>query len=414
MATPANWEMVLLMLSCLAKVIDRFVMPSVLGIVALCCSQSALAQSFSVSNPEPYLSFQQMQKFGIYWPDTAIGFVNRGHGQYYVFGSGSSSNGAGPGISIVPNGTYKFGGTLEQIAPAQLKGKYPSPSMEIGRLQPAPNGEQFDRDYAGGGPTYVYTVDGHEKLVQIYHGEYHPDYPTFLPFYGGSGMAISDPTGDWFTKIGEILSPHVTLAQFEASSLTGLPVDGNLIEANEQGNVTHSASSDEDIYVYDIFSDRNSVTTPQGFAIARVKKTDFLDALAMNKAPLFQKYYAPGGGYTEPGLGGSSTFVVTQGTDYIAWPEVIYCTYLNKYLLFYQTNQQSIQVRVSDNLMSWSAPITLFTSSSASLKTFYPTVAGTGPHPTVVGKTFQLYFQQRNATNPTNPNYYRCQVTIGP
>ena len=78
------------------------------------------------------------------------------------------------------------------------------------------------------------------------------------------------------------------------------------------------------VYCYVIFTDRNSFAQRQGFAIARVKKSDYTESLLMNKAPLFKKYYQPGGGFTEPGVGGSSTLIITQGTDNLAWSEVHY------------------------------------------------------------------------------------------
>ena len=48
-----------------------------------------------------------------------------------------------------------FVGTPDKLMPAQFNGSYPKPSLELGRLQPSPDGSDFDRDYAGGGPTYI-------------------------------------------------------------------------------------------------------------------------------------------------------------------------------------------------------------------------------------------------------------------
>jgi len=98
-----------------------------------------------------------MTTFGVYYPDGAIGVLRRPAGNYFIFGAGGSFGGIGPGAAV-PSGTYKFVGSLDQFAPAQLNGSYPRPSLELGRLQPSPNGETFDRDYAGGGPTYVLGV----------------------------------------------------------------------------------------------------------------------------------------------------------------------------------------------------------------------------------------------------------------
>lgn len=376
---------------------------------------SAQAQTFKVATPEPILTTKQMTQIGLYYPDGAIGVLRKGNGTYNIFGAGGSFGGIGPGSSVEPTGTYKFGTTLSNFVPLKLSGKYPSPSLELGRLQPSPDGSDFDRDYAGGGPTYVLNLDGQGVLLQIYHGEYHYNYPVSLPFYGGSGMAVSTDDGNTFTKIGQFLSPHMTRQQFLDLGSGGLPVDGFMIEADINGNpVKQGGGHQGDVYCYDIFTDRNSATD-YGFAIARVKKTDLLEAVAMHKAPLFKKYYAPNGGFTEPGLGGASTMIVTQKPDFIAWPQAIYCSHLNKYFLFYQTNQNSVQVRTSPNLMTWSAPTTLISSASATnLRTFYPTAVGTGIDPSILANQFYVYFQQRSMTGPLNPNYYRAAVTVTP
>ncbi len=374
----------------------------------------ARAQQFSAGPMKPVLTTQQMTLDNVYYPDGAIGVLLQSPGVYSIYGAGGSFGGIGPGGNVVPSGTYKFSGSLSSFAPAQLNGAYPKPSLELGRLQPAPYGETFDRDYAGGGPTYIYGVDNRKKLVQIYHGEYHYNYPAGLPFYGGSGMAISEDNGASFLKIGEILSPHLTQQQFyDLNEKGGLPVDGFMIEADASGNYVAPNAPVNQVYCYDIFTDRNSAAQRQGFAIARVAKTDFLDAISLNKAPLFAKYYAPDGAFDQPGLGGSSTLIVSQA-DAIAWPQAIYCDYLHKFLLFYQTNQNSIQVRSSSNLMSWSAPVTILTTPNAALKMFYPTAVGTGSYPSVLGKTFYLYFQLRDATGQLKPNYLRSEITVSP
>jgi hypothetical protein len=383
--------------------------------ISACGAREAQAETFKVSAPVPILTTKQMTTMGIYYPDGAIGVLRKGNGTYNIFGAGGSLGGIGPGVTIEPPGTYKFGGSLANFAPSQLSGGFPTPSLQWGRVQPSPDGSDFDRDYAGGGPTYLFDIGG-PTLLQIYHGEYHYNYPASLPFYGGSGMAVSTNDGASFTKIGEFLSPHLTQAEFLALGTGGgLPVDGFMIQADINGNpVKEGGHQHGDVYYYDIFTDRTSATDA-GFAIARVKETDLIEAVAMHKAPPFKKYYAPGGGFTEPGLGGAPTFIVTQNPDFIAWPQAIYCSHLNKFFLFYQTNQNSVQVRTSTNLMTWSSPTTLISSANvANLKTYYPTAVGTGIDPSILANQFYVYFQQRSASGPLNPNYYRATVTVTP
>lgn len=377
----------------------------------LAAASIASAQAFFVGPPTPVLSTENMSKDNVYFPDGAIGVLPQGPGTYVMFGAGGSFGGIGPGANIVPSGTYRFSGTLANFAPAQTREGYPVASLQWGRTQPSPFGENFDRDYAGGGPTYAYIIDGSYKLLQLYHGEYHPNYPKSLPFYGGEGMAISDNAGVSFTKIGQFISPHVSLQELiDSGAQGGVPTDGFMIEADAVGNYIDSQRVSADhVYCYYIFSDRQSMSTPQGFAIARIRKPVLLDAIRFNLVAPFEKYY--NGTFSQPGLGGSSTFVVRQEKDAIAWPQPIYSAYLRQFLLFYQTNQESIQVRRSTNLMFWSEPTTIYKNTDPELKTYYPTAVGVNGEPKLLGQTFYVYFQKRHVSGQLRPNYYRIEVT---
>jgi len=398
--------------------LKNFAVAVLLAIGGLVGQSKAQAESFQVAPPITVLSTQQMQKFGIDYPDLNLGALRKGGGgKYFIFSSGGSFGGIGPGITVVPPGTYRFLGSLNNFAPSQYKGPYPAASLLLGRLQPSPDGSDFDRDYAGGGATYEENVDGKPSLVQIYHGEFWKNYPNGSQFYSAEGVAVSFNGGSFFTKLGEFLTPHVTREQFFASlqpgQTAGVSSDGFLVEADVNGNAI--AANAGEIYLYEVFEDLESVGSRPGFAVGRIKKADFLEALSMQKVPLIKKYYQPGGGFTEPGLGGSSTLVVTQGTDFIAKPQVRYSPYLRKFVLIYQTNQNKVQVRTSTNLLNWSqsTPITLIDSSSnPNLKTFYPAAVGLDADPALLGQKFLLYFQQRGAAFPPNPNLFSSEVTI--
>lgn len=380
------------------------------------CQHEAKAQSFTVSPPITVFTPQQLGQVGIDFPDGAIGVVKRS-GSYVIFGAGGSFGNIGPGGN--PTGSYEFAGTLDSFSPAHYtSAQHPTPALQIGRVQPSPDGRDFDRDYAGGGATYAFSVDGTPELVQIYHGEYHPDYPAGSPWYGGSGMAVSDNNGSSFTKVGQIIAPSITLQQFlnslGSNQDQGLPVDGFMIEADEYGRPVGPGTADDQLYLYDIFSDRNATDARVSFGIARVKKADLIEAISLHKAPQFKKYYAPGGGFTEPGLGGKFTPIVTQGTDALAWPQATYCNYLGQFLLFYQTNQRMVQVRLASSLMKWGSPFTLV-NNPTDPRTFYPAAVGLTHDQLRLDKQFYLFYQRRfTNTNPANPTYYRSTVTINP
>jgi hypothetical protein len=228
------------------------------------------AATFTAGPPAAIWTLQDRQATGLFFfPDMPIGVIKGAQGQYLIFAPGT-----GRGAKGVPNGTYECAGTLARFAPAKKGPNGPLPSMKLGRLQPSPDHTDFDRDYAGGGPLFFVDAGGRKPLlISVYHGEYHADEPKVPPAYGGTGLAVSEDYGASFVKLGEILSPHATRAESTARK-QNVFADGNLIEADADGNVpgTESAGSGRDTYYYSVFSDRQSMTERQGFAIARVKK----------------------------------------------------------------------------------------------------------------------------------------------
>jgi hypothetical protein len=302
----------------------------------------------------------------------------------------------------------------------------PLPSMKLGRLQPSPDGTDFDRDYAGGGPVFLLDAGGAKPLlVSVYHGEYHTDEAKVHVEYGGTGLAVSRDDGAWFVKLGEILSPHATRQESQAQK-RNVFADGNLIEADVNGNAVEGAGNGREIYFYSVFSDRQSVTDPQGFGVARVKKSDAVAAIARRQAPRFKKYYAPAGAagrgadrFTEPGIGGRSTYVVAE-KDYIATPQVRYDSHLRQFILVYQQNQSSVWVRTATDLFHWSKPTALVAPVAATKKVFYPSLVGEGPDPTVLGQRFFVYYVEGtvSAKQPnvwvTDGALWRKSVTAAP
>ncbi len=117
--------------------------------------------------------------------------------------------------------------------------------------------------------------------------------------------------------------------------------------------------------IYSIFSDRASSTSLAGFSIARVNKSDFISAIKNKKAPLFNKYYnpitsippaSPGDFFTEPGIGGNSTFIYSAAPNYIATPQVHYDGALKEFIMVYPQNQNSVWISTAQNLFNWSPP----------------------------------------------------------
>lgn len=370
-----------------------------------------------------------------YYPDIPIGVVRKpDRSQYLFFAPGTGLNQA-----TQPNGEYISSGTLDQFAPAIKGPGGPLPSMKSGLLQPAPDGD-YDRDYAGGGPTYVLSAPEYRLkgtlnrengetplLILLYHGEVHPDAGKGLPFYGVSALAVSRDEGESFVKIGEILSPHSTL---DDTTTTGLSVtaDGALVEADDNGFPVADSSADrEHTYIYCLFSDRVIPDSPSGFSLARVTKQDFIEAVLKGHAPVFKKYYRPSAAepasrsalFTEPGIGGNSTFVVTQPRNYIATPQVHFSSALRKFVLVYPENQNSVWIRFADTLFEWSAAQPLYVATGPDAKVLYASAVGRGHDPTILGRDFYVYFvtgqvsQFQNIWTGPNGTLVREEITLG-
>jgi hypothetical protein len=381
---------------------------------------------FATAGPVPILTTEDMRGFGLFYPDMPVGVVQGPDQRYLSFGPGGSFAHIGPGRDRRPTGTYKFVGTLDHIVPAKTGPDGPLPSLVLGRLQPSPDGSDFDRDYAGGGPTYAVTLPGRQNqpiLVQLYHGEYQPDYPRGRS-YGGAGIAVSRDWGDNFTKLGQILGPHVPRDAFFAGDSRGsIFTDGFLVEADAKGN--HIAARDPDpasVYEYLIFADRASVRERPALVIARIAQSELLDAVAYGRAPGFKRYYAPPGDrrpattlFTESGIGGAATPIVQQD-DYLAQPEAVYDDFLRKFVLVYMVNQRSIMLRTAENLFHWSNPVTVIPAAAdPDLRVFYPSLVGVVPNPQAFGSKLYLFYLQRTQVpdhGNDRPRLVRVTITL--
>jgi hypothetical protein len=419
-----------------------FVMPIFCVATSFSYAQSSTQNvTFTVGSVVTILSTSDMQSFGLMFPDHPIGFVATSvQGQYLAFGAGGSFSGI---KGDHPSGTYEFSGTLDTIAPANVGADGPEYSLTLGSVQPSPDGSDFDRDYAGGGPTRHFEFleagasDLQAPLVQIYHGEFHVHYPDGSETeYGGSGMAISNDEGRTFQKIGQITYPYVTRdTYFNAHLKGGLWSDAAMIDADGEGhhqNVEFLSSNPETYeadlksrYVYLVMTDRESMDTPNVIALARARKADVIAAFKSGKAPTFYKYYNPSGQltydqnyFTQPGIGGQSTPIITPpGNGGINSPFIVYDTYINRYILSYQYEQVYLILQTSSDLMHWTAPVVIvdLSGQGGSTRLFDPSIVGFEKNPAKPAQSFDVYYLQRDVNENgalINPRLQRVEVTI--
>jgi hypothetical protein len=377
-----------------------------LAVSALLSTTCVLAQDDSTTpkitlgEGRPVLTRADRTKMGLpIWPDMPLGALKTRSNEYYCFGPGSKG-------SPQTEGPYVLRGNLENFQPCFTDGTgSPQPSMHIGAIQPSPDGNDFDRDYAGGGPVYTLRRDGslsgqydrREPIILVYHGEYHW-YGYGLGQLGGTGLAISKDGGRTFTKLGTILLPLITKGECRDAHRNAY-ADGSLVEGDENGEPIDFQSKDRrgqsEVYWYSIFSDPQSFTHRWGFGIARVKRDDALAAIGQNRSPEFHKYLD--GKWTEPGIGGQSSPVVFEQDHYMATPQVHYSPYLKKFVLIYQQDQNSVWLRTASNLLNWSAPVLLHRvgavdqATGAPKKLFYASIIGADEDPNYIGRDFYMF-----------------------
>ena len=369
--------------------------------------------------------------------DEPIGFIrNESNGNVVAFSAGGSFSGIDK-RGAFPSGTYMFTGTFDHLVPSLGVDHRPHYLLTTGLDQRSPDGSDFDRDYAGGGPTYSFPVLHKQKgivsvqrvLLQVYHGEYHYGHPASMPAYGGSGLAVSSDSGASFNKLGQILYPHLARQDYlRTNPKGGLWSDGAMIAADSSGhyvsNVLPTAKHYGSIYFYFLFTERNAPEeTGNSVSLARIKASELMEAVAQRRTPVLHKYFNPVGTgkrekefFTEPGLGGRSTPVINPGRlEFINSPYVIYDSQIKKFILSYQVSQKRIVIRTADDLYHWSLPVKLVNlEHDEDQRLFNPSMVGLGADPQVSIGEFYVYYLQRSDTKVglREPRLMRVKVTL--
>jgi hypothetical protein len=308
----------------------------------------------------------------------------------------------------------------------------PVPSLRPGFLDPAPNGNaggyragaSFDRDYAGGGPTWRDPASG--ALFQVYHGEYHAEYPKGQPFYTALGLAISRDSGRSFRKLGITIRPEI-------------PPDHPIAPATTIPTVPSSSGSVVKIgrYLYLYYSDLSPDGTCDGqtsllkntpcITVARIG-LDQLGAAAQNgQAAPWRKYYH--GSFTTPGIGGRFTpLIVTAGATWARWPVVVHDAVRHRFLMVYvlvepgPVLRTEVDLRESSDGLHWS-PARAVAEATAPEELNYPGIApidakDIGPGKTSeTGRRFDVIYVRELNLNRLGQSYTRnlegVRITTG-
>lgn len=331
-------------------------------------AQSGLDQKgflLDVGPEDTVLTPGERAKFGLplAFPDGLAGFIKSGS-TYFIFGPAGGEN---PGTLRLQTSS------LENLLPS-LELNPGTRVLEKGIAQPF-NGDDFDLNYAAGGPVYSDITSG--VLLHFYHGEYHYDSNT-LPFYSALGIAISFDFGKTFQKLGPIIKariPRTPGRQLEISGASIVAQNGKFFLYYTDQDSALSAPCNVNVCI----------------AVASAPIKDVVKAALQGRAYAWRKYYK--GSFSTSGLGGRfSPIVVPSNRElFHAWPSVAYNQQLDKFIMTYMAGWSGIALRTSDDGLKWSHP-TMVQTGRFPDGVVYPMLVGMGNNPSVLNSEFWLYY----------------------
>ena len=269
----------------------------------------------------------------------------------------------------------------------------------------------FDNDYTAMTSTVV-LPDG--VVVGFAHGEHQywdgHGHQVGYGFYGRIGLYVSRDGGRHFTRYSErpVIEGNVRFetvyaqaGAFDISGGAALQMPDGQIRVYYSDEYDPLPAGDPDASV--------AASCGVCIAVAEISTHDLAAAIAAGRLPVFQKYYR--GGFTQPGLGGRFSPVVSPNRlvdphsavdeEWIVWPSVARAASRDLFVMAYMSQWGGIRLRTSaDGLTGWSdgmfiAPHRADDAQGPPIPaTPYPTIIADGPgHRSITGDEFFLYYQ---------------------
>jgi len=305
--------------------------------LALVVAAADFASAINIAVGPQELVYTKSQRIST-WPDGNLGPVSLGNGMYEFYGASGSK----------PIRTI---GTLDN----------PGANKKSVKINGVPK-KAFD--YLAGGPIYIDPATG-TKLM-IYHAEVHGKKKADFHAYLGLAVA-SDTTGLNFNDLGVIL-------------------DANTRGPAEIGGGTYAIMNGYmNIYYKDWLADGSTAE----LAVARASVTDVVSNALAGRGTTFNKYY--NGGWTEPGLGGKSSYLEASNTAN-SWLSVSYNDYLDQLVMVsaqWLPEGTDLYMATSADGLNWSSRVPVAVGPG---EQFYPTIIGTGADPTHSDQSFYVYY----------------------
>jgi hypothetical protein len=322
--------------------------------------------------------------FGFAWPDTQMGVIKTANGYEFFTSDGAfhprqlwqghwvGNNNYGSVVTTV--------GTLDNpLGTGNPQDVTISPNPD-----PGVNPNYASYGYIGGGPVFQVPTGmiGAGNLLAGYHAE----LPNNL-LYAVHGLAASTDNGLHWTDLGEVVRPN----QSYAPGLNGFDEigDGPLV------------LSPDGKYFYFYFPEWPAgATASTTISVARALVASVVDAAFGSTHPHtvpFEKFYQ-GNWHLQPGIGGASTDLIPN-SPYQGYLDVHYNSALQRYVLITSDDVNFAYAESVDGL-HWTTP-TLLGIYADGLKTIapYPTSVGLGDDPSILGKSFYIYYTYLHLEN---------------
>ena len=335
--------------------------------------------------------------FGFAWPDTQMGAIKTAGGyRFFTSDGGLHPRHAWEGHLV---GNNKYGGVTVTAGTLDnpLGTGDPTDVSISQNPDPAVNPNYSSYSYMGGGSIYLVPagMTGAGNLLLTYHAE--------LPNYALLGLAASSDDGAHWTDLGEII-------RFNQSYQPGLTFseigDGRLV------------LSPNGKYFYLYFPDlpANGTATTH-VSVARALSASLLDAAFGSARPHsvpFEKFYQ-GDWRLQPGIGGASTDLSPTWPPQVGgYLDVHFDSALQRYVMI-MDNDTTFYYTESIDGLSWTTPVPLGTFADG-VKTLAPYASslGLGDDPSILGKSFYIYYtflREENGGLPREGNSLR-RITL--
>jgi hypothetical protein len=313
--------------------------------------------------------------FGFAWPDTQMGVIKTANGYEFLTSDGALHPRQMWQGHWVGNNTYGSVTTTVGTLDNPLGTGDPQDVSISPNPDAAANPNYASYGYMGGGSVYQVPagMTGAGGLLVTYHAE--------LPNYALLGLTASSDNGLHWTDLGEIVRLNQAYQPGLAFSEIG---DGHLV------------LSPEGKYFYLYFPDLPATTNATTHvSVARVLAASLLNAAFGSKRPHavpFEKFYQ-GKWDLQPGIGGASTDLSPNwAPQYGGYLDVHYNSALQRYVMITDDDTTFAYAESIDGLQ-WTTPIALGRYADG-VKTLapYPTSVGLGDDPSILGKSFYIYY----------------------